>query len=116
MKNNFFNKSIGNIHSRPSLNSEVKSQILYGEKFRILSQNKNWIKIKTKYDGYTGFIKRYKFLEKFKPTYKIYKLSSRIYKKKVTNLYEQKIFYTLAQEFQLFIKKQIFSNLKKING
>ena len=64
MKNNFFNKSIGNINSRPFLNSEVTSQILYGEKFKILSKKKGWIKIKTKYENYTGFIKNQKFLRK----------------------------------------------------
>ena len=61
MKNNFYNKPIGNINLRPSYNSEVTSQILYGEKFKILSKNKEWIKIRTEYDNYTGFIKRYKF-------------------------------------------------------
>ena len=47
MKNNFFNKSIENINLRPSSNSEVTSQIIYGEKFKILSRNKGLIKIKT---------------------------------------------------------------------
>ncbi len=113
MKNNFFNKSIGNIHSRPSLNSEVKSQILYGEKFRILSQNKNWIKIKTKYDGYTGFIKRYKFLEKFKPTYKIYKLCSRIYKKKSNKFIRTKNFLYLGSGISVIHKKVNFFEFEK---
>ena len=48
MKNNFFNSSFANINSKPSSNSEVLSQILYGEKFKILSKKKNWVKIKTK--------------------------------------------------------------------
>ena len=100
MKNNFFNKSIGNINSRPFLNSEVTSQILYGEKFKILSKTKGWVKIQTKYDNYTGFIKNQKFLKKFKPTNKICKLKSRIFKKRVINFFKQKIFYILAQEFQ----------------
>ena len=47
MKNNFFNSSLGNINSKPSSNSEVLSQILYGEKFTILTKTKNWVKIKT---------------------------------------------------------------------
>ena len=62
---NFFNKPIGNIYSKPSLNSEVSSQILYGEKFKELSKNKNWIKIKTSFDNYTGFIKKSKFTKNF---------------------------------------------------
>ena len=40
MKNNFFNFSRANIHSKPSPNSEVSSQILYGEKFKILYKKK----------------------------------------------------------------------------
>ena len=47
MKNNFFNHPVGNINFKPSSNSEVLSQILYGEKFKILRGNKNWFKIKT---------------------------------------------------------------------
>ena len=81
MKNNFFNKSIGNINLRPSSNSEVTSQILYGEKFKILSKNKSWIKIKTFFDNYTGFIKNSKYIEKFSPNYKVSSLKAKIYKK-----------------------------------
>ena len=81
MKNNFFNYPVGNIYSKPSSNSEVTSQILYGEKFKILSKKKKWIKIKTNFDNYIGFIKKNKFNQKFKPTHKICKLKSKIFKK-----------------------------------
>ena len=81
MKNNFFNCSVANIYSKPSSNSDVSSQILYGEKFRILSKRNNWIKIKTSFDNYIGFIKKRKFNHKFKPTNKICKLKSKIFKK-----------------------------------
>ena len=46
MKNNFFNHSVANIFSKPSSRSEVSSQILYGEKFRILSKKKIGLKSK----------------------------------------------------------------------
>ena len=81
MKNNFFNQSVTNIYSKPSSNSEVSSQILYGEKFKILSKKKNWIKIKTSFDNYVGFIKNKKFNQNFKPSNKICKLKSRIFKR-----------------------------------
>ena len=81
MKNNFFHYSVTNIYSKPSSNSDVCSQILYGEKFKILSKKKNWIKIKTSFDNYVGFIKKNKFNQNFKPTNKIYKLKSRIFQK-----------------------------------
>ena len=82
MKNNFFNYPIANIYSKPSLSSEVSSQILYGEKLKILSKKNNWFKIKTHYDNYIGYIKKYEMLKSFKPSKKIFKLKSRIYKKK----------------------------------
>ena len=82
MKNKFFKSSLGNIYSKPSIKSEVSSQILYGEKFKILLKKKNWIKIKTNFDNYVGFIKKEKFNNKFIPSRKIFKLKSSIYKKK----------------------------------
>ena len=82
MKNNFLNKSVANIYSKPSLNSEVISQILYGEKFKILLKRKKWVKIKTNYDNYIGYIKNDKFLKNFKPSYKISKIKSRIFLKR----------------------------------
>ena len=82
MINNFFFFFVANIYSKPSSNSEVISQILYGEKFKIIIKKKGWYKIKTNYDNYIGFIKKKKFNQRFKPTNKIHKLKSKIYKKK----------------------------------
>ena len=82
MKNNFLNKSVANVYFKPSSNSEVVSQILYGEKFKILLKRKKYIKIKTHYDNYIGYIKKDKFLENFKPSHKISKIKSRIFFKK----------------------------------
>ena len=82
MKNNFLNKSVANIYFKPSPNSEVVSQILYGEKFKILLKRKKYIKIKTHYDNYIGYIKKDKFLKNFKPSYKISKIKSRIFFKR----------------------------------
>ena len=113
MKNNFFNKSIGNINSRPFLNSEVISQILYGEKFKILSKKKGWIKIKTKYDNYTGFIKSQKFLKKFKPTNKICKLKSRIFKKKGNKFFQTKNFLYFGSGISVTNKRKEFFEFEK---
>ena len=81
MKYNFLNTSISNLYAEPSSKSEVNSQIIYGEKFKILSKKKSWVKIKTSYDNYVGFIKNNNFKKKFKPAKKVYKLKARIYKK-----------------------------------
>ena len=81
MKNNFLKSPFANINLRPSMDSEVISQILYGEKFKILSKNKNWVKIKTNFDNYVGYIKKDQFNQNFKPTNKICKLKSKIFRK-----------------------------------
>ena len=113
MKNNFFNKSIGNINSRPFLKSEITSQILYGEKFKILSKSKGWVKIKTKYDNYTGFIKSQKFLKKFKPTNKICKLKSRIFKKKGNKFFQTKNFLYFGSGISVTNKRKEFFEFEK---
>ena len=82
MKNNFFyQKSLANIHAKPNTNSEVISQILYGESFKILGKKKEWIKIKTNYDNYIGYIKYLNFPKIFKPSFKIYKQKAKIFQK-----------------------------------
>ena len=82
MQNNFFFiTNFSNIYKKPSKLSEVTSQIIYGEKFKILSKNRNWIKIKTLFDNYKGFIKNSNYIEKFRPNYKVSTIKSRIFKK-----------------------------------
>ena len=56
------NYPIVNIYEKESLKSKLSSQLIYGEKFQILNKKKGWLKIKTSYDKYTGFIKRRKFI------------------------------------------------------
>ena len=82
MKNNYFYpKPLANIYATANVRSETSTQILYGEKFKILKKNNNWVKIKTSYDNYIGFLKYQKFKKKFNPTHKIFKLKSQIFKK-----------------------------------
>ncbi len=82
MQNNFyFVGSFSNIYKKPSKKSEVTSQIIYGEKFKIISKNKNWIKIKTLFDNYIGFIKNSKYLKKLTLKYKVSSLKARIFKR-----------------------------------
>ena len=45
-------------------------------------KRKKYIKIKTHYDNYIGYIKKDKFLENFKPSHKVSKIKSRIFFKK----------------------------------
>ena len=80
MKSNFFYKNkFSNIYKNPSILSEVTSQILYGERFKILSKNKDWIKIKSSFDNYVGYIKNEKYVIKHKPSHKVYNLKAAIF-------------------------------------
>ena len=63
-----------------SRNSEVTSQIVYGESFSIVKKMKDWVKIRVKEDSYTGHIKKSNFRTYIKPTHKIYKLKANVYK------------------------------------
>ena len=96
MKNKFYyNKSLGNIYLKPSLKSEIVSQILYGEKFTIIKKQKEWLKIKLNFDNYMGYIKNSSFKEKFYPTLKVKNLSAKTFqlkKGRFTRL-KQKIFF-----------------------
>jgi len=79
--NFYFIDNFSNIYKKPSEKSEVTSQIIYAEKFKILSKNKNWIKIKTSFDNYKGFIRNSKYINKFRHNYKIKSLKAKIFKK-----------------------------------
>ena len=81
MQNNYFSKTnIINVLEKPNKNSNISSQIIYGEKIKILSKNKNFYKVKNLYDNYIGFVSRKIKLNKtFQATHKIKTLNSQIY-------------------------------------
>ena len=75
--NNF---TLVNLHKKPSIKSEVVTQMIYGDTFSISKRGKKWSKIKIKEDGYNGFIKNRKFSKFTKPTHKVNILRSKIFK------------------------------------
>ena len=81
MKNNFyFKEPFLNIYKFPNISSEVTSQILYGERFKILSKRKGWIKIKSLYDRYIGFIKDKNYVKELKISHKVSNIEANIFK------------------------------------
>ena len=78
MINNF---PLTNIYEKPLRNSKLSSQMIYGEKFKIISQKRNWFKIKTSFDHYIGFIKKNNYLKKLKPTHKVFTKKTPIFTK-----------------------------------
>ena len=124
MKNNYFyKKPYSNIYKSSSESSEVTSQILYGEKFKILTKNKEWIKIKASFDNYIGYIRNKNFTNNYKPTHKVFTLKASIFSKpnnktkyflpfasRVSIIQENKKF--IEFEKNKWIKKE---DIKKIN-
>jgi hypothetical protein len=75
------NYSIINLHKKTSSRSEIITQMIYGETFKIINKSKKWIKIKIKEDRYIGYIKKKKFVPYLKPTHKVSTLFANIYRK-----------------------------------
>tara|TARA_Y100001970_G_C14002124_1_gene733941 strand:- start:212 stop:937 length:726 start_codon:yes stop_codon:yes gene_type:complete len=81
VQNNFYSiYPCINIYEKPSTYSKISSQIIYGEKFKVLKKVKNFLKIKTHYDNYHGYIIKKKFINSFNPTHKVNVLKTKIYK------------------------------------
>ena len=106
MQNNYYSiYPCINIYEQPSSNSKISSQIIYGEKFKVLKKIKSFLKIKTSYDKYTGYIKNKSFIKKFKPTHKIKVLKTKIYK---SNNY-----LTFASEIEILKRKKNYVMFEK---
>ena len=111
MKNNFFyKKSLSNIYKNSSIASEITSQIIYGEKFSIISKNKNWLKIKTSFDNYIGYIKNKNYVNNFKPTHKIFVLKTSIFNKAKR---KTKYFLTFSSKISIIQKNKKFVEFEK---
>ena len=126
MKNNYFyKKPLSNIYKKPDVVSEVTSQILYGEKFKIISKNKSWIKIKVLFDNYIGYIQNKNYIDKHFPKYKVCSLKANIFSKpnkktkkflpfgsKIEATNENKNFIELEKNQLEREKKEKLANLK----
>ena len=113
MKNNFLNIPVSNIYTKPNIRSEVSTQILYGEKFKILSKKKGWFRIKTHFDNYIGYIRKQKFKQKFKPQLKIFKSKSKIYIKKKNKFFSSNNFLYFASGISTLSKNGKYLEFEK---
>ena len=111
MKNNyFFKKKFSNIYKNASKKSEVTSQIIYGEEFNILAKSKKWIKIKSLFDNYTGYIENKDYVSKHNPKYKIYSLKANIYNKQNKRI---KTFLPFGSQIEEINKKKNYVEFEK---
>ena len=109
--------SIINLYKKPSVKSEVVTEMIFGDSFLISKRSKKWLKIKIKEDGYKGYIQNKNFTNYLKPTHKISVLKSNVYKfpnkrKKVNEIsFNSKIKVTsIKAKFYKFSKGWINKN------
>ena len=104
MQNSFFcSNSYLNVYELASKNSNISTQLLYGEKFRVIKRNKKFLKIKTDFDHYVGFIKIGKFKKRLDKTYKVSVLKSKIYSKP-KSIFGTKKYLPFSSEIEILSK------------
>lgn len=105
-----------NLYKKPSIKSEIVTQMLYGDSFSVSKKTQRWLKIKIKEDNYKGYVRRKNFSHYMKPTHKVNILKSKIYnhpnKKKINELsFGSKIKITNSKKnFCKFFKGWISKN------
>ena len=75
------NRLILNVYEDSSSKKKISTQLLYGDKFKIIKRLNSTLKIKTSYDNYVGYITRGNFPENEKQTHKISVLKASLYTK-----------------------------------
>ena len=75
------NRLILNVYEDSSCKKKISTQLLYGDKFKIIKRLNSTLKIKTSYDNYVGYITRGNFPENEKQTHKISVLKASLYTK-----------------------------------
>ena len=111
MINNF---SLINIYEKPKQYSKLSSQMLYGEKFKILENKGHWLKIKTNYDNYTGYIRKKKFLTKeFVPIFKVSSKKAEIFTKRNKKLIKTNRFLFFASRIKKIEENKNFIEFEK---
>ena len=64
------NLSIVPLRNEPADTSELVSQVLYGEFFKVLEQRKNWSRIRLSFDNYEGWMDNKQYVEISEDEYK----------------------------------------------
>ena len=105
--------SLTDIYEKPSKYSKLSSQMLYGEKFKIIKKRGKWLKIKTNYDNYIGYIKEKKFINKFNPSFKVSSKKINIFIKKNNKIRKTNSFLYFASRIERINENKDFIEFEK---
>ncbi len=113
-----------NVYKKNSEKSEIVTQLLYGDSFKIIKKIGPWLKVKNNFDHYKGYIKKGNFSISQKNTHKVYNLFANLYSKP-NNKKKIKKKLSFGSKIQILQKKSSFykfdnvwikkKDLKKIN-
>lgn len=105
------------VRKTASHQSEMTSQLLFGELFLIEEKNKNWSKIKTEFENYEGYIDNKQFEEISEEIFVKLTEQKPIYSDEiidfVTNNNHEMITIPLGARLPFYADKQFFINQKK---
>ena len=104
----FSTSLIRNIYKKPSKKSEITSQIIYGEKIKIIKNKNRWLKNKTYNDNYSGYIKNEKLKKGLKIIFKTNRLKTRIFSQN-----KKKNFLTFNSRLPMISKRKKFIEFEK---
>ena len=113
MQNSYFcNNTYLNVYESAYRKSNISTQLLYGEKFKVIQKNRGFLKIKTDFDNYHGFIKVRKFKKELNKTHKVIILKSKIYSKPKSKFGTKK-YLPFSSEIEILEKKNNFVMFEK---
>ena len=98
---------------KPDKNSNISSQLIYGDKFKILKKKRGYLKIKNSYDGYIGFVKSIRYIDNFIPTHKVSVLKSKIYTIKNNRIRSLNIFLPFSSKVNILKKNKNLGMFEK---
>ena len=114
MANKFFCRNISvDLLQYPSKRSNICSQIIYGEEFKILSKKRGYLKIQNLYDGYVGFVKSINYFDKFKPSHKVIVLKSKIFTVKKKRIKSSQKFLPFSSKIEILKKNKRLAMFEK---
>ena len=115
MQNSYFCKnSYLKVYELASKKSNISTQLIYVEKFRIIGKKKDFFKIRTDFDNYLGYIKIKKFNKVLNKTHKVSTLKSKIYNKPKNNIkFLTNEYLPFSSEIQIINKKNNFVMFEK---
>ena len=104
------NLSVTNVYKKQNIKSEIVTQLLYGDTFKILKKTGKWIKIKNRTDNYKGYIINNNFPSNHENTHKICSLSSTLYSRSYEK-YKTNKKLSFASKIKVLKKKVTFISL-----